>query len=257
MMVLMSTHARRPTPTHRSRRPHRSFLGLPRWGVAMGLVLVLVGASVSLLAALPTGLLQTLTGNQNGITRAIDPSGIQPGPEAVSQPEAETFDQPSLAAKVTSEQGVPAPRVRQVQDAIAPETGLPEDSGTGRRVVYSESRQRVWLVNDGEQVEASYAVSGSAYDNLDPGTFEVYSRSEHATSFDGGSTMDYFVRFTKGPTGAAIGFHDIPVLHSGELIQSVDELGTPLSHGCIRQAPEDALALWEFAPIGTTVVVTA
>ncbi len=150
---------------------------------------------------------------------------------------------------------IPA-KVRRVQEAIAPDTGVPQDSGSGRRVVYSEGLQRVWLVDDGEQVESSYAVSGSAYDNLDPGTFEVYSRSEHAASFDGASTMDYFVRFTKGPSGAAIGFHDIPLLNSGELIQSEDELGQPLSHGCIRQAREDAQALWDFAPIGTTVVVT-
>ncbi len=223
----------------------------------MALALVLVGASVSLAARLPAELLETLTGSENGITRAIDPAVIEPGPQPVSLPDASADEDPSLAANITAEQGEPTSKVRKVQDAIAPDTGLPEDSGTGRRVVYSESRQRVWLVADNDEVEASYAVSGSASDNLDPGTFEVYSRSEHAASFDGASTMDYFVRFTKGPTGAAIGFHDIPVLHSGELIQTVDELGTPLSHGCIRQAREDAVALWEFAPIGTTVVVTA
>ena len=40
-------------------------------------------------------------------------------------------------------------------------------------------------------------------------------------------------------------------------MQTVDELGTPLSHGCIRQQRADAIALWEFAPLGTKVVVTA
>ena len=46
--------------------------------------------------------------------------------------------------------------------------------------------------------------------------------------------MQYFVRFTEGDNGAAIGFHDIPV-DDGALVQSVAQLGTPLSHGCIRQ----------------------
>lgn len=198
----------------------------------MGLLVVCFGVTLSAVAKSPWA--------SDNITRAIDPAGIEPGPEAVArvEPRAES------------------PKVRRVQEAIAPDTGVPQDSGSGRRVVYSEGLQRVWLVDDGEQVESSYAVSGSAYDNLDPGTFEVYSRSEHAASFDGASTMDYFVRFTKGPSGAAIGFHDIPLLNSGELIQSEDELGQPLSHGCIRQAREDAQALWDFAPIGTTVVVT-
>ena len=240
--------------THRSRRPHRTFLGLPRWGLIVGLLLVCVGASLSVVAKSPWA--------QSNITRAIDPAAIEPGPEALAQAQSNDREaraevsEPSLAAKITNDDAAIAPKVRRVQDEIAPDNGLPADSGSGRRVVYSEGLQRVWLVDDGEHVETSYAVSGSAYDNLDPGTFEVYSRSEHAASFDGGSTMDYFVRFTKGPTGAAIGFHDIPVLNSGELIQTEAELGIPLSHGCIRQAREDAQTLWDFAPIGTTVVVT-
>ena len=33
------------------------------------------------------------------------------------------------------------------------DAALPEGSGTGKRVVFSESRQRVWLVNEDEQIE--------------------------------------------------------------------------------------------------------
>jgi hypothetical protein len=136
------------------------------------------------------------------------------------------------------------------------DAALPEGTGTGKRVVFSEGRQRVWLVNEDEQVERTYLVSGSVYDNLEPGAFNVYSRSEDAWGVDDSGSMKYFVRFTQGDTGAAIGFHDIPV-KDGEQVQSVADLGTPLSHGCIRQRRPDAIALWEFAPIGTTVVVTA
>jgi lipoprotein-anchoring transpeptidase ErfK/SrfK len=62
------------------------------------------------------------------------------------------------------------------------------------------------------------------------------------------------VRFAHGEN-AAIGFHDIPV-DEGEPVQGLDDLGTPLSHGCVRQARPDAKALWRFAPVGSTVVVT-
>ena len=68
--------------------------------------------------------------------------------------------------------------------------------------------------------------------------------------------MNFFVRFTQGDSGAAIGFHDIPV-DAGLPVQTIAQLGTPLSHGCVRQKREDAVALWKFAPIGTAVVVTA
>ena len=141
-------------------------------------------------------------------------------------------------------------------DASPIDTALPGDSGTGRRVVFSESRQRVWLVNDAGKVRRTYLVSGSIYDNLDPGTFEVFSRDKHAVGVDDSGTMKFFVRFTRGTEGAAIGFHDIPV-DNGEYVQTFRQLGTPLSHGCIRQKREDAVALWKFAPVGTTVVVTA
>ena len=38
-------------------------------------------------------------------------------------------------------------------------------------------------------------------------------------------------------------------------MQRVAELGTPQSHGCVRQRRVDAKALWDFAPVGTRVVV--
>ena len=133
---------------------------------------------------------------------------------------------------------------------------VPADSGSGRRVVFDMSDQHVWLVRADGSAARSYPVSGSVYDNLDPGTYEVYSRSEQAYAFDGSGSMRYMVRFTQGDN-AAIGFHDIPVDDAGDKVQTQAELGTPQSHGCIRQWPVDARALWRFAPLGTTVVVTA
>ena len=121
--------------------------------------------------------------------------------------------------------------------------------------MYSEGQQRVWLVAANGEVRRTYLVSGSVYDNLDLGTYSVYSRSEQAWGIDDSGSMKYFVRFAQGDN-AAIGFHDIPV-DEGRRVQTVEQLGTPLSHGCIRQRRADAKALWAFAPIGTTVVVTA
>jgi L,D-transpeptidase catalytic domain len=191
------------------------------------------------------------------VTRAIDEAihrAGETGAESVVGPQAAGKPEQVMPADAATGHTT---RAHSVQDEIPRDVGLPADSGSGRRVVYSEAQQRVWLVSAAENIEATYLVSGSAYDNLEPGTFTVYSRSETANSFDGASTMAYFVRFTTGPTGAAIGFHDIPVMRTtGEQVQSVDDLGTPLSHGCIRQLRQDAATLWEFAPIGTTVVVT-
>ncbi|NYI46469.1 hypothetical protein BJ993_003549 [Nocardioides aromaticivorans] len=140
--------------------------------------------------------------------------------------------------------------------ALSETTGLPPDSGEGRRIVFSEGRQRVWLVDDSGKIVRTYLVSGSLTDNLFEGTYSVYSRSRNAVGIDDSGTMEYFVRFTQGTGGAAIGFHTIPV-DEGKPVQTLGQLGTPQSHGCIRQERSNAIALWEFAPIGTTVVVTA
>jgi hypothetical protein len=133
---------------------------------------------------------------------------------------------------------------------------LPAGSGSGRRIVFDQSAQRIWLVDGDGHVKRTYLGSGSLLDNLHPGTYSVFSRSRWAVGVDDSGVMQYFVRFTHGPSGAAIGFHTIPT-KGGMPLQSESELGTPQSHGCIRQRTSDAIALWEFAPEGTTVVVVA
>ncbi len=165
---------------------------------------------------------------------ATDPSGSNPGERAA--------DSRRDAKPARLEHGDP--------------TEAPRHSGHGRRVIYDMSEQRVWLVGANGSVRRSYLVSGSVYDNLDPGSYRVYSRSLHAVAFDQLSTMDFMVRFAEGDN-AAIGFHDIPEDVDGDPVQSFRQLGTPHSHGCIRQRPSDARAMWDFADIGTAVRVLA
>ena len=143
---------------------------------------------------------------------------------------------------------VPAEAVEEVDPKA-----LPADTGTGRRIVFSEQAQRVWLVRENGSVRRTYPVSGSVEDNLDPGRYAVYSRSRWAVGVDDSGVMEFFVRFAHGKH-AAIGFHTIPT-KLGTALQSRAQLGTPQSHGCIRQAKADAISLWNFAPEGTAVVV--
>jgi lipoprotein-anchoring transpeptidase ErfK/SrfK len=160
--------------------------------------------------------------------------------------------------------GVPAPtRGPAAAPASPPATSgpesasaqLPGDTGVGRRIVFDISAQRVWLVDAPDRVVRTYLVSGSLTGNLKPGDYRVYSRQRHAIGIDDSGTMQYFVVFTHGQH-AAIGFHSIPV-KDGRPLQTVAQLGTPQSHGCIRQTLADARRLWAFAPLGTDVRVIA
>jgi L,D-transpeptidase catalytic domain len=158
--------------------------------------------------------------------------------------------QPVVAAA-----SAPTPTTPPANMKPAATAALPADSGSGKRIVYDISAQQVWLVDADGTVARTYRVSGSKYDQLDPGNYQVFSRSRHATSWHGTESMQLMVRFHHGAR-ANIGFHDIPVDSStGDPVQTLAELGAPLSDGCIRQDVVDAKALWKFAPVGTPVVV--
>ncbi len=170
-----------------------------------------------------------------------------------------------LAAALAGTENPPAPTVAQppvqaifpVPTAAAPPPSpwpaVPASSGSGRRIVYCNSCQRVWLVEADESVTRSYPVSGRRGVPRQ-GRYEVRSKT-HPGGTENGLRLDHMVRFAKG-RNLWIGFHAIPVGAKGP-IQSQRQLGQPLSHGCVRQAPADARALWEFAPVGTPVVVLA
>lgn len=131
--------------------------------------------------------------------------------------------------------------------------GLPANSGTGRRIVYSVGQQRVWWVESDGRVVAAYPVSGKA-NTPARGTYYVFSKSVTTTSMNGKARMNHMVRFAWGRT-AAIGFHSIPVDGRGRPLQTEAELGQYRSAGCVRQRNDIAAMLYLWAPVGTKVVV--
>lgn len=137
-----------------------------------------------------------------------------------------------------------------------PPDALPANSGTGRRAVYSKSRQRVWAVSGSGEVLKTHRVSGKLK-WCDPriGTYSVFSRSRYTNSIQNPTIKwGYMIRFTRGCEGGNIGFHEIPRRY-GEPVQSISQLGQPLSAGCVRQAVPDAIWMWNWAWVGTKVVV--
>ncbi len=133
---------------------------------------------------------------------------------------------------------------------------LPDNSGSGRRVVYDRAGQRVWAVRDDGVIIRSWLVSGSTYSNELPGSHEVYSRSDMSTAWNGKAWLPQMIRWLKTERGA-IGFHAIPLhVEDNSPYQGSDELGTRLSGGCQRQHNLDAAFMWEFATLGTPVIVT-
>ena len=167
------------------------------------------------------------------------------------------IDQPGMTPRRGTQLQVTPTVPPPVTTTTLPPDQLPANSGTGRRVVYSKPRQRVWTVEADGTVSKTHLVSGRlTYNQPSPGTYSVFSKSMFTCNIKNPAICwRYMVRFAiGGDEGDNIGFHEIPK-KNGVPVQSVSQLGTPLSGGCVRQATSDAIYMWDWAPVGTRVVV--
>jgi hypothetical protein len=229
--------------SHETVRPRYGRLAAASVSLVVTMVALLGGIGVLPLQAAGRAADQARmsAGTHDGAHGSAAKSGTtSPGTDAAGNP-----SDSARSANGTPEASSPA----------ADPTALPSASGEGRRVVFSKSTQRVWLVEASGAVVSTYLVSGSLTDNLQPGKYDVYSRSRWAVGVQDSGVMQYFVRFAHG-SNAAIGFHSIPT-KNGTPLQTEAQLGTPQSHGCIRQRLADAVRMWNFADVGTDVVVVA
>ena len=131
---------------------------------------------------------------------------------------------------------------------------VPIKSGAGRRIVYANRQQRVWVINENNEVIRTFLVSGML-GQPGKGTFRVFSKSP--TSFSpefAGVTFRFMTRFAIGRNGGNIGFHEIPI-RNNKPMQTVDELGAFKGSGCLRSSTKDALFIYQWATLGTKVVV--
>ncbi|MEV6266233.1 L,D-transpeptidase family protein [Kribbella sp. NPDC051936] len=135
---------------------------------------------------------------------------------------------------------------------------VPRRSGTGRRIVVSQTQNWVWLIDArGKVVRQGGIIDNPTY--LKAGTYTSGSKCGRPArvlrNTDGGRLyLNHFVRFA--PCG--VGFHQIPTYKSnGQQIHADWLLGTNYraSHGCIRVSASMSIAIWSFAAGATRVVV--
>ena len=121
---------------------------------------------------------------------------------------------------------------------------LPANSGSGTRIVYSPTKQRIWLVEGGTVERTMQVVPGT----IAPpdGSFTVYAKTPASEGGDG-VAVEFVVRFDSS-SSTTYGFDaeanvtGLPPAPTGRT-------------GGVRMAQLDAQALYEFASVGTTVVV--
>ncbi|CAB4607400.1 MAG: L,D-transpeptidase family protein [Actinobacteria bacterium] len=131
---------------------------------------------------------------------------------------------------------------------------LPANSGVGRRIVYKNELQWVWVIDGKNKVVKTMPVSGRR-GVPKPGEYQVNSQSLRSFSLDfEGVWFINMTRFALGPAGGNIGFHEIPV-KNGKPLQTEDQLGSFQGSGCLRMSADDAKFIFNFGKPGTKVVV--
>lgn len=125
----------------------------------------------------------------------------------------------------------------QPSQAPAPDpNALPAGSGTGRRIVYSVSKAKIWLVDAAGGKDSVQRVNQVVPGTLTPstGTYKVSSYSQGNRGGDGVSVQYVVIWGSKYGFDAVSGVSGLPPKPTR-------------TTGAVRMSQDDALALWAFA----------
>jgi hypothetical protein len=137
-----------------------------------------------------------------------------------------------------------------VTPAPDPALALPASSGAGKRMVYSLSKARIWLVGADEKVQVTAQVVPGTV-TPPAGTYAVSKRISNNQSADR-VAVQYEVLW--GPKSDTTKFAMEAVASlGGDQLPPKPEAKT----GGVRLTQNDALAVWQFAQLQTQVVVVA
>ncbi|MFG2603953.1 hypothetical protein ACGFT2_10450 [Streptomyces sp. NPDC048514] len=124
---------------------------------------------------------------------------------------------------------------------------LPDESGTGRRIVYSLGEKRVWLVDATGRAGRTFTVWPGTV-GPQPGRYSITLRTQSLRGSDG-VPIEHVMYFTKA-SGVNIAF-------SNALDGSSPPPANGQKLGGIRLHKGDGAALWSFGDKGTPVSVVS
>ena len=118
--------------------------------------------------------------------------------------------------------------------------------------------QAAFLTESGVVVKTYRISSGAPATPTPQGEFQIYKMQELRVSSQAVPyRMPNYMAFTKN---RAFGLHGLPYLgnsaeKSAYWNEAQDHIGTPVSHGCVRFLPEEAVEIYEWAEIGVPVYI--
>jgi lipoprotein-anchoring transpeptidase ErfK/SrfK len=137
--------------------------------------------------------------------------------------------------------------------ASAPAAPTVPTSAQGKVIYISLGKQRMWAYQDGKLLYAFVVSSGIETRATKPGTFRVKSKIPEAWSNIWQLKMPYWLGiYNVGRIEN--GIHALPINRRGVKLWA-GLLGRPASFGCIILNDKDAVSLYEWADLGTLVVI--
>jgi lipoprotein-anchoring transpeptidase ErfK/SrfK len=127
---------------------------------------------------------------------------------------------------------------------------LAEEGAAEKEIHVYIERQVLIALEDGEEVYNFDIVTGRDGKETTAGTYQIFRKHEKYVSNTYGSEMPYAMFFTMD--GKAIHGTQMATLRSYLHTYITESVG---SQGCVGLTDDNALALFEWAPMGTKVVV--
>jgi hypothetical protein len=123
----------------------------------------------------------------------------------------------------------------------------------GKLIIVSLSRQRVFAYR-GNVIVYSFVASTGRNGSTAPGQYQILEKMENAFSDLWGFEMPYWMGLYYPSPDNENGFHGLPVLNNGGTLWG-DELGSPVSYGCVVMSTDDARLLYQWAELGMPVYI--
>ncbi len=142
-----------------------------------------------------------------------------------------------------------------IMDVISFTTDSTEFDGLEKWIHVDLSDQQMTLFV-GEVAIYELPVSTGAYDTPTPtGTYSILNKQELRV---GGDWPHYHMPNWMGFTKWGHGLHALPYLATDGgafWYEALDHIGIPVSHGCIRQLPDDSEIVYAFGEVGMSLVI--
>jgi lipoprotein-anchoring transpeptidase ErfK/SrfK len=139
------------------------------------------------------------------------------------------------------------------KDILVPLNPIPS-----KRIVVSRSQQHLWAYENGQIIFDWVISTGLPSSPTALGVFQVQTHEPNAYADQWNLYMPHFMGFYHpGPNMDLMnGFHGFPTRGGGYLLWS-DDLGHPVTYGCVLLSLENAETLYNWAEEGVVVEVRA